>query len=154
MQGNMFFFVGIFILGVILLITSQSIDNAIKATCTSTKLRNSNKGILVIGMMFVVSSVSYLTCHMKCDCGGMGVLDTNVYIVFCLALGIVLAVLASQVTSESSGDCDVKGNATVVLIIGIIMAVGCFGYFVFTMYRSRASAGMMKKSKYSLRSSG
>lgn len=151
---NMLFFIGVFILGVILVITSQRVDNAIKSTCTSTKLRNSNKGILVIGMIFVVSSISYLSCHATCKCGDIGGLDTKIYLAFCMALGIILTVLSGIISSESSGNCDVKGNTTAVLIIGIMMIIGCPVYFAFSMYKSGAFANLAKKSGYKLRSSG
>jgi hypothetical protein len=136
-MNNTLFFSMIFILGVILVVTSNKVDGSIQAGCTSDKLRNANKGILVIGVVFMVSSVAYMICHSKCNCGGSGSMDTKMYVGFSLVLGIVLTVLGGIVKGQSDkANCDVKGEVSTVLGIGVIMIVLCSGYLGYEGYKS------------------
>ena len=122
-----FFSAFIIIIGIILLVNTISIDNAIKNTCASDKLRHSVRAMLVISVVFIVSGLSVLACcRGTAECTAFGNLAKESYLAFLFALGIVLIVLASIIKSEAANvqNCGVAGgHATMSLVLGIFMVL-------------------------------
>ena len=118
----------IIIIGIILLINSISIDNAVKNTCASDKLRHSVRAMLIISVVFIISGISVLLCcrGQQTTCTSFGKFGQEAYLGFMFALGIVLLVLANIIKSEAANteNCSVAGgHATMSLVLGILMVV-------------------------------
>lgn len=137
---NQLFAVAMLILGLILMGTNFTIDNALKGDkCDDTQLKQANKGILVMGTIVVVTSLSYLFCQAKCGQGKAVVFETKVYAGFCLVLGIVIVVLASIIQSRAKTvhTCsDAKAQTTIITVLGYVMIVFSTGYFGMEAYQT------------------
>lgn len=140
MNSNSIFMMVLFILGMVLVFSSLKISADIKNTCASNALRNSNRGILIIGVVFVVSSASFLLCHTRCTCTGGVNATANHYTIFSLVLGIILIILGATINAEAKGECEgAKGQTSLILTIGIIatiMSLGFLGYRGYEVYKT------------------
>ncbi len=148
---NQLFAIAMLILGAILMVTNFQIDNSLRNRhCDDTQLKNSNKGILVMGTVSVVASLSYLICQAKCGSGQSVVIETEMYAGFCLVLGIVIVVLASIIQSRAKAvpDCsDAKNHTTLITILGSIMIVGAGGYLGMYAYENMGGKEAYKRMR-------
>ena len=152
---NQLFAVAMLVLGVLLMLTNFQIDNALKGDkCDDTQLKNCNKGILIMGTVAVVASLSYLMCQARCSGGQSVVFETEMYAGFCLALGIVIVVLASIIQSRAKAvtpQCsDAKKHTTLITILGSVMIVVAGGYLAMYAYENMGGKEAYKR----LRGSG
>ena len=151
---NQLFAVAMLVLGAILMVTNFQIDNSLEgAKCDDTQLKNSNKGILVMGTVAVVASLSYLICQARCGEGQSVVIETEMYAGFCLALGIVIVVLASIIQSRAnavSACSDAKKHTTLIIILGSVMIAVAGGYLGLYAYENMGGKEAYKR----LRGSG
>ena len=150
-EGNLFFVI-MFIIGVILTATSMNIDQNIENTCASNKLRKANKGLLIIGVTFIVGAISYMICQWKAGGTSFGGTEMHIYMAFGLVLSLVLLVLTSIIQAESKDSCDTKGSSTFVLVVSVITVTLILGYSGYNFYKSKE--GGTSLYRYSLRSSG
>lgn len=132
---NTIFMMFIFILGFFLTWASWNIQSKLdKATdCTKVNVKRANQGVMVIGLTFIVSSISFYICMTKCHCSGNGRgYSMDFYAVSSLFLGITLIVLGSIIVGGANDACKaVKGTyANMILITGVFMTVICFGYLL------------------------
>ena len=148
---NQLFAVAMLVLGAILMVTNFKIDNALKGDkCDDTQLKNCNKGILVLGTVSFVASLSYLVCQSKCGQGQAAVFETEMYAGFCLALGIVIVVLASIIQSRAKAVAacsDAKSHTTLLTILGSIMIVGSGGYLGMYVYENMGGKEAYKRMR-------
>ena len=148
---NQLFALAMLVLGAILMVTNFQIDNALKGDkCDDTQLKNCNKGILVMGTVSVVASLSYLICQSKCEQGQSVVFETEMYAGFCLALGIVIVVLASIIQSRTKAvqTCsDAKAHTNLITIIGSIMIVVSTGYLGMYAYENMGGKDAYKRMR-------
>lgn len=123
------FMISIFIIGIILTVVGWDIDKKIEdKKCTSTALKTANKLIYTIGIVFIVSSLSFYACTFKCGDNIQGV-HHMVYLVMLFLLGILLIVLGSVVQANSKDECANSGNPTIIWTLGVIIVLGCGLYF-------------------------
>lgn len=151
---NQLFAIGMFILGIILIVLNFQIDSSVHSTqCVDTQLQNCNKGILVLGTAAIVASASYLGCQIKSG-SGQSIITTEMYASFCLVLGIVIVVLGSimQSRANKSTSCTkAKNKTTPVIILGSLMIVIAGGYLSLYVYNNmggKESVDRMRKSVF------
>jgi len=116
---NVMFMSFVFIIGFILLIISQAIDNNISDKCKDNTIRVCNKAIYTIGILFIVLPFTFLLC-------GKEVSESykNTQLGFFLLLGFLLIILGSIIMSKATGDCeDSKRHGGAILGIGITFFV-------------------------------
>lgn len=118
MQLN-FFMIMLFIIGFYILFISNKLDS-LTLGCSSIKLKNSIKSLLIIGTAFMVLSVSYLLFNFNCKCTNTS-LSQNFYVGFIFILGILLILTSIVMISESKTEkCKISKNViTSLLTIGI-----------------------------------
>jgi putative Mn2+ efflux pump MntP len=153
MMNNMIFMILIFVLGLVLVRSSGKISKKIKNTCSSDDLRSANRGILVVGVISIVSSLAYMACLSQCECKDVGDFSTIVYMGFTFLLSIVLISLGSIVDKQSkkSGCEDTKGTSGTIILIGVIMLLlsgGWGGYNVYSKSGHMGSKSGHMGSKY------
>jgi hypothetical protein len=122
--GNLIFMLVLFVFGVMLVSIAGLIDKNVDVSCSSTKLKNANRGVLIIGVTFIVSSLSFVVCRVRCDCGPASGFPLMIYSIFNLVIGLILLVLGSVIHSQSSDKCDIVEYAMVVWGVATIMVVG------------------------------
>jgi drug/metabolite transporter (DMT)-like permease len=146
---NQIFSLAMLVLGFIMIITNFQIDNALRnQNCDDTALKNSNKGILIIGVTSVVASISYMLCSFKCSSGESALIQTEMYAGFCLALSIVLIVLGSIIQSHAKNACvNAKNHTTLIIILGVIMLVLSGGYLSMYAYENMGGKEAYKRLK-------
>ena len=152
-MNNQIFAVAMLVLGTILMVTNFQIDNSLKGDCDDRQLKNCNKGILVMGTVAVVASLSYLMCQARCGNGQAVVFETEMYAGFCLAVGIVIVVLASIIQSRAkavSQCAEAKNHTTLITILGSVMIVVAGGYLGLYAYENMGGKEVYKR----LRGSG
>ena len=133
---------------------SFDIDSKIPNACKSRTVRDANKGLLILGMLFVATSLAMLGAPLVCDCSKLNVGDgpSEVYAGFILLLSIVLIILASLIKSNITkpNDCPVDSSSPgIVLGIGIVMlllSAGVLGTSVYEMYGKKSSFAFPKSS--------
>lgn len=152
----------ILMLGIFLSVLSWGVDNRLKdKACVSTKLKSANQGVMVIGLIFIVSSISFFICISKCNCSQSGnVNESNVfkgYILFCLVVSIILIVLGSIISSEAKEECaDASKYASGIWIVGVLMFIvfgGITGLKGYSMYKSKnmeimSNRGFLPRSSF------
>lgn len=125
----------VFIVGVILTWISINVEDSARTGGCSKALTHSVRGILVIGITFVVSALSFGVCRYKSTRASQGV-PLMVYGGFVLILGIILTVLGSVIKSQADkGDnpdaCKKAADrANWVIVMGVLMVVACIGYYL------------------------
>tara|TARA_Y100000389_G_scaffold35271_1_gene29993 strand:+ start:958 stop:1413 length:456 start_codon:yes stop_codon:yes gene_type:complete len=138
------------VLGILLMYFSFDIDSKIPNTCKSKTVRDANKGLLILGMLFVATSLAMLGAPLICDCSKLNVGEgpSEVYAGFILLLSIVLIILSSLI--KKSNDCYVDSSSpAIVLGIGIIMlllSAGVLGNSVYQMYGKKSGFAFPKSS--------
>lgn len=145
----------ILMLGIILSVLSWGVNNRLKdKACVSTKLKSANQGVMVIGLIFIVSSISFFICISKCNCSQQtgNVSESKVftgYILFCLVVSIILIVLGSIISLEAKEECaDASKYASGIWIVGVLMIIvfgGIAGLKGFSMYKSQNMAIMSNR---------
>ena len=155
---NQLFSLVILVLGIVMLVTNFQVDNALRGKqCNDTALNNANKGILVLAVTAIVSSLGYMACLAKCNSGVGSVYETEVYVGFSLLLGIVLISLGSVVHNRAAavGDCSSAKHHTALLItLGVIMTVLSGGYLAFYAYENYGGKNVMAKARGYMKGSG
>jgi len=96
----------LFLIGVFLLWINFSIDKHSDQTCLSDKVRQANKVILAIGVSYIILSLTYATCKLKCNCDKVDV-DDNLHFLFLAVTSIVLIILGSIINvSSKKNSCE------------------------------------------------
>ena len=131
---NSAFMALIFAIGLMLVIVAISIDSDTREGGCSTALVNSNRGVLVIGVAFMVSALSFVVCRYSYSAKGSHSLGFELYYAFMLLLGIVLTALGSIIHKEAlSGTSKACKKATskapFVWVSGTVMILLCIGYY-------------------------
>ncbi len=117
----------VFIIGLVLTIYSFKIAPTVK-TC-SGKAQNAARGLLVMGVMMLSVSATYMVCgcvrSISHSTLGMS------FVVFMLAVGVSTIILASIIHSE----CSIARKDTPILIaLSVLMTVLTGGYLVYRGY--------------------
>ena len=124
----------IFVIGLIITTTSWDIDSKLQdKNCTSSSLKTANKLALIIGVIFITSSLSFFGCSYKCQ-SVMSGLNITVSLTSLLILGIILIVLGSIISSASTGACVNDGSPISIWGLGLLIVLSCLYYF-FSTYR-------------------
>jgi hypothetical protein len=135
-MNTIIFSLVILTLGIILIIANFNIDNSMK-NCIDEKLRNSNKGILVLAVTAIVFAISNMTCSWKCDCTNSSSLAIEIYIGFIFILGVTLLSLGVTIQNKAkqSLECEnAGGHATIVVVSGTFMTIIAGLYLIFVIY--------------------
>lgn len=126
--NNTFLAVALAVLGLFLTFVSLKLNGVIESNnvcMTKTSLVNSNRIVLIVGVVLFMSSVGYLVCKRNCS-GNLSVESTSdtMFLGFNLVLGIVIIVLFSIISSELN-KCNVSlvGMDSGLVIMGIIIGV-------------------------------
>ena len=130
---NHFFMFFILFIGIILTYISWDIDNKLQqnSECASANLKNSNKLVLVIGVTFVVSALSFFTCSTNCS-NVITAFNFIYYIIALFVLAILLIVLGSIISAESTkSGCSGANSASSIWILGLIIMIICLTYFYY-----------------------
>jgi hypothetical protein len=121
----------IFVVGIILTVISTMVDKSASnfPTCYSSKARNALRLILVLGVIFAVSSISFAICQFKCaPCEGISV-AFDVYVGIALVLSAVITGLAASLNKElDATKCpDASKMATGMIGMGVTSLAFCIG---------------------------
>jgi hypothetical protein len=135
--NNSMIMIIIFFVGIFLIAESITISNKIPKDCDSNKLRNSNKAILAIGIIFIVSSLSFFICQTSCNCGPEGNKDLNYLVGSSIVLSLVLIVLGSIISSESKLKNCGNLNSGSIWGSGLIIIIVCSLYIGYKFYLNR-----------------
>ena len=138
-----FFIVGIFVVGIVLALLSQRIDDRISGNCADKKVFNASKGLVVLATAFIVGSISYLVSQMTCSkTFGSKTTSLLVFVSFFLLLGIALIVLGIRITAnlqnvnniDNEKCLEAKEISKQVTYLGVLMTVLCIGYLGYRIY--------------------
>ena len=126
-----------FVLGLAITVFALKIGNATK-NCTDTKVNNSIKGLLSVGLILMsVSGTSF-----ACGCAGNALINNNIHMifgVFSLALGVVLVTLASIVHNK----CGVpKSDTGLIIALGSVMIAVSVGYLGMKAFKRVRGGGV------------
>lgn len=137
---NQILMVIILCIGIVLTYSSYKVSVDLESTsCSSAALKRSNRGVMFIGMTFMISSISFFICLSRCECliETMEV-NTAIYGAFMFLLSIVLIVLGSIIHGEAKKDCSqAVHNAPTIWGMGLLMLLlsGAYlGYYGYTVY--------------------
>lgn len=143
------FMILVFLLGLILMMQSNKIDEKLPK-CTEPKVRNANKGLLILSVVFMTAAVAYMVCGFTSKCAGRGSAPSNprgvmIYVGFLFLLGVTLIALGSQIHAHSSKkNCDgAKNEVTSVIVLGVVMTVMCLAMMAYKGW----SSGMFAKKE-------
>ena len=114
-------------LGIFLTVVSLRLSSVIESIPDCMKkssLLNSNRGVLVLGLLMFSSSGSYLLCKMNCTGEVNGSTSEMMYVGFNLVLGIVVMVLFSIIRSQlNSCAPSLSGTDSMLVNVGIVIGV-------------------------------
>jgi len=119
----------IFIIGAVLTTVTWDIDAKIENTdCKSVNLKTANKLALIIGIIFLTSSLSFFGCSSRCE-NVMSGYNIVTYIIILFLLGILLIVLGSIISASSIDSCANSGSIASIWGLGIAIVLSCIIYF-------------------------
>ena len=119
----------IFTIGAVLTTVSWDIESKLEdTTCTSSSLKTANKLALVIGIIFITSSLSFFGCSFNCQ-SVMSGYSLGVYIMTLFLLGILLIVLGSIISSASIDNCMNTGSPASIWGLGLLIVLTCLTFF-------------------------
>jgi hypothetical protein len=114
-------------LGIFLTVVSLRLSSVIESIpeCMQKRsLLNSNRGVLVLGLLMFSSSASYLLCKMNCTGEVNGSTSEMMYVGFNLVLGIVVMVLFSIVRHQLNACApSLSGIDSMLVNVGIVIGV-------------------------------
>jgi uncharacterized membrane protein len=135
-MNTLYFSLVILALGIILIIANFNIDNSMK-NCVDDKLRNSNKGILVLAVTAIVFAISNITYSWKCDCTNSSSLAIEIYTGFIFILGVTLLSLGVTIQDKAKQSLECKNageHAKIVTFSGTFMTIIAGLYLIFVIY--------------------
>jgi hypothetical protein len=121
---------------------STKIENS---KCTDDAVRSSNKGLVVISVLFIALPIAVIGCKMRCEKmrQSTGIYSQCcIYAMFFLVLGIVLISLGSVIMGKS-GQCNansvdaVKASSRNVILIGVVVVVASSGYLGYSYFAKK-----------------
>lgn len=141
----------ILVFGILLMYFSFDIDGKLPDDCKSKALRNSNKGLLILGVLFTTISSAILIAPQVCDCNkfSLGQGPIEIYALFIFLLAIVTLVLAIVIKSNMKKENNCLSNnqsANAVLTISIIMLVLSSSVLGMSMYEKYRTGGLPIKT--------
>jgi len=140
---NNYFILFIAIIGIILAILNNTIERRLSDTCTSNAIQTSLRVILVISVTFIVSSICYLICNMKCNClKAESSLSSPMmfFLPFVGILGIILISTGAVIKNELSKlNCADSSAPSWIIAIGSFCLIGSIGAGVY-QYRDVISS--------------
>jgi hypothetical protein len=145
------FSIFIFIIGCVLLATNFKIDHALSNCPNSNSARNTNKFVLILSLISILVSLSYMICQSKLHSirGALvGNYGPTFYLGFILMIGITLIISGSTLVNSAKNDnCPEAANsANTVLGLGITMTVVTSIYFAYVIFpHARAATQSLYK---------
>ena len=137
------FMVLMMVIGILLLILTKRVNDEIKPGCISEKLRNANRGVLVVGVLLIAIGASNLICEWRCDCSSSSLESDKLILIYSTVvslLGIVLISLGAVISSESKDLCNApSGNS--IWQLGIIATIIPLAYIGYDIYGRMDSGG-------------
>lgn len=131
MLYNQIFMLLIFVIGLILTSISWDIDSKLQDTdCKSVNLKTSNKLVLIIGVIFITSSLSFYGCYSRCENIMLG-FNMLSYVMLLSLLGIVLIVLGSIISASSINSCQNNSYTESIWGLGLGIVLSCILYIYF-----------------------
>jgi hypothetical protein len=119
----------IFTIGAVLTTVSWDIESKLEDTpCKSSSLKTANKLALVIGIIFITSSLSFFGCSYNCQ-SVMSGYNLGTYLVTLFLLGIILIVLGSIISAASVDSCMNTGSPASIWGLGVLIVLTCLLYF-------------------------
>jgi hypothetical protein len=138
------------IFGFFLMVLSARVNDEIKSTCSSDKLRNANRGVLIVGVLLMTVGLCTMIYELNCKCfSGNAVKESTlmtIYSVFTAILGIVCISLGSVISTESNGLCETS-SAKNIWIFGILITSGSSLYLASKIYFKLNSTNQKKKQR-------
>ncbi len=119
-----------FLIGATTTITSLSLMEKIK-NCTDVGLQRSIRGVLVISVALVTSSIAYMICNLSCSCALQEhPLVRTILPIYFISIGIILIVLGAIIQSKAKGECkDAKRGAITIWTLGIVVMLSGMTFF-------------------------
>ena len=146
LQINSIFMIFIFLLGFTLTVSSWKVDDQMKAEkCSSEQSKSSNKGVLVLGLVFMISSLCFFVCLTQCDCAGaspikaleqFGFTTINIYAGFTFIAGIIILTMGSIIYDDAKkSDCEkIKTPSYTIWLCGFLMVMSSGLYLTKEIY--------------------
>lgn len=156
-SGHMYwiFLLVMLIIGITLVIVNFQIDKNIdycqaQGTIVPEKVRHSNKGILIIGIVAIAFSLSNGLCTMKMgEYGQLPEVATEIYIGIMLILSIILVVLGTIVKDlKCQKPISVEPAAIVISAGSIMLTVSLVYFFLYFGLHSKIGEYFPKKSSF------
>lgn len=129
-----------FIFGAILMGVSDNMHTKLKG-CVDKDIHNANKALLVISVILMTASISFMLCEWKCKSCQFSVGLTSLVVIL-FVLGIILTVLGAMIKNSDKTGCKgskIKDSANAVMGIGIGLILLIFLYVVSIVYQNRSS---------------
>ena len=127
----------VFTIGAVLTTVSWDIEAKLENTpCNSSSLKTANKLALVIGIIFITSSLSFFGCSYNCQSVMTGY-NLGTYLISLFLLGIMLIVLGSIISASSVDACMNTGSPASIWGMGLLIVLTCLLYF-YLKYKSMA----------------
>ena len=123
------FLVFIFIVGIILVVTTVSAQQNLPNTCVKSDVNIAMNIVVMLGVMFIILPFTQLICSGVCECDG----ENNVrYKTLFISISIILAICGGIIW-QGVKDCsapDVESYGLAMMIIGIIIPIliGVYNY--------------------------
>lgn len=117
----------LFVIGVLLTVTSFMGFSKLDATCKSTKLRNNLRICICIGAALMTMFIMYMICtkSKSCSCDFSNISRPKMYLllIFLIVLGGVLLYLSASINAEIKSDgCNVDLGGLQLVLLGIAVA--------------------------------
>ncbi len=150
------FMISIFIIGLFLLVVTSLVDSDLDNCVLETgkDIRRANKGLLVISVIFISVSLSFLYQKANsCVCpkiANISLFTTeDAYITLFLVLGIVITGLGSTIRANDNQFCALSKSSKIInftIFTGVVLTLGCGLYLGMGIYNNQ-KVGVLPSSR-------
>lgn len=129
------------ILSLYLIVKSVQIENSMKdlnKCMKNSTVRSSLKGITIIAVILLISTIAMILCSMKCDCTNTGITTTFYYAVLVI-IAIILIVLGSIINSYASTEgCEgMDKHSKSIWVTGLLILIVLSSYYGIRVYANK-----------------
>ena len=132
-------------IGFVLLYSSWSISNIINnSTTCSSKLKQTNQIVLVIGLISVIVPLILTICGCKSLFGKDDLVNSQIIHGFIIIIGFILLILGSIISSASINCDNAKNHSVPIWLSGVLLIVG-----VLVLHRDKILSKLPGSAKFS-----
>ena len=127
------FMVFVLVIGIVVAVISQQIDDRITSVCSDKDIIRSSKALVVLSTICVILPIAHFVCNATCSDKRAYSADVFIYLIFLGLLGVTLTVLGGVLlgVSKKTPECDkIETQSWIIIALGGVLTLMAIGFYV------------------------